>query len=241
VVGRVVDCNGQPMKGVFVHIKQDTASASWRSGERSTSADGKFPASDDTFNARFAGVPVVANAQCIVTVGKSRTQSTPQTFTSLDVGLVKDLGDIRLSLPDCTVAPPPPSSSGGTPATLKHDGFDFSAGIIADYTDNDGEIIGWAPSPSKSPEGAPDTAVWWRNNSNTDTENFTKDMGAVSLDSVTTIPTTWDGGKDTVLAPLEIGHVYVVKCQDGYAKFVVKSVSEWDVSVDYAFTSGSSF
>jgi len=131
-------------------------------------------------------------------------------------------------------------------ATLTHQGFDFSLGDIpADEADLDGEIIWWAPSPTVSDLSNTDQ-LWWRPKENyDDNTNYTKDMGAVSLASVTTVPTEWDAGPDEDLPPLQVNHVYVVKCLDGYAKFLVKSIDNTvmseSIAVDYVYTSGTTF
>jgi len=130
--------------------------------------------------------------------------------------------------------------------TLGHYGVDFSTGEtgdeIADYSNVDGETIGWPPSPSNWV--ASDTEVWYRPAANTSEQNFTKDMGAVTLNAVTAVPSTWDGGPEQDLAALQVGHVYVVKCLDGYAKFLVKAIRydpNWEADVEYEFTTGTTF
>ncbi len=150
----------------------------------------------------------------------------------------------------CTVG-----ADGGTTvksATLKHFGFDFSEGTAGsfetgDVPNSDGRTIGWSPEPTVWTMGD-GNSVWWHSGANTATTNYSKDFGAVSLDSVTAIPTTWDGTTDASLPPLAVNHVYVVKCIDGYAKFLVKAVRAdaaaapvWEADVDYVFTSGDSF
>jgi len=127
--------------------------------------------------------------------------------------------------------------------TLKHDGFDFSSDAIpASWEDSDGETVNWAPYPTVNQLSYTDY-VWWRTFSNDDNNNYTKDMGAVSMSSVISVPTTWDGGQDQELSPLQVGHVYVVKCLDGYAKFLVKSIDavNWTADVEYEYTTGTTF
>lgn len=134
-------------------------------------------------------------------------------------------------------------------ATLTHSGFDFSENNGTpppgggDVPNADGETIGWSPSPTVWTAGD-GTSVWWRTRSNDDTTNYTKDFGEVSLDSVTTVPTTWDGTTTASLPPLMVNHVYVVKCLDGYAKFLVKAIrtdTGWEADVEFVFTSGMTF
>ena len=142
--------------------------------------------------------------------------------------------------------PLPNSDSKVKSAILNHFGFDFSAGVggsqeTGDVENADGEIIGWSPAPTVWTDGDGDS-VWWRSRANTSDTNFTKDMGQVSLASVTAVPAAWDGTTDTSLPPLQVNHVYVVKCLDGYAKFLVKEIlADWQVRVDYQYTSGNSF
>jgi hypothetical protein len=135
-----------------------------------------------------------------------------------------------------------------TQATLTHmSGFDFSTGTIpATGEDDDGSILAWAPFPSAAPAGGgSSTDLWFWARANTADENFTKDMGMVLLSSITAVPDTWDAGKDLPLDPLQVDHVYVVKCRDGYAKFLVKSLDpfgeDWSAEVDYVFTAGLTF
>lgn len=148
----------------------------------------------------------------------------------------------------CSLPTPGGDSNGAAKsATLTHSGFDFSKDVggsadVGDVPDADGDVVGWSPAPTVwTDEGG--NSVWWRSRANNETTNFTKDMGAVSLASVIAVPTTWDGTTDTSLPSLQVGHVYVVKCLDGYAKFLVKAIDAqaWTVDVDYQYTSGSSF
>jgi len=130
-------------------------------------------------------------------------------------------------------------------ATVGHSGFDFSTEEAGgDYEAQDGYPTAWVPGNSEYPEGYEwGSGVRWVPYTNTDTENFTKDMGEVELGSVTSVPDTWDGGTGQSVMPLQVGHVYVVKCREGYAKSLVNSISSesWDVQVEYYFTSGTAF
>ncbi len=131
--------------------------------------------------------------------------------------------------------------------TLKHSGFDFSEGIVpASFETSDGHTTNWPAQPTINPAKEYGPYVWFVPFANTDTENFTKDMGEVALSAVLDVPTEWDAGAGLTLEPLEVGHVYVIKCRDGYAKFLVKAVDpsqdrEWAVDVDYGFTAGTTF
>lgn len=131
--------------------------------------------------------------------------------------------------------------------TLKHSGFDFSAGVVPTaWDDSDGHTTNWPAFPTINPAKEYSQYVWFEPFANTNTENFVKDMGEVALSSVINVPTQWDAGAGLVLEPLQVNHVYVIKCRDGYAKFLVKSIDpsqdqEWAVEVEYAFTAGNTF
>lgn len=115
-------------------------------------------------------------------------------------------------------------------ATISHHGFDFSEG----KTGADGETISWCPE-GNNPKYS--KGVWWRSSNKTQYKN----MGNVSLASVSSVPNSWDNPAD----PLIAGNVYVIKCNDGYAAIKVISVDEndnlWPVKVEYKFTSGNNF
>jgi len=123
------------------------------------------------------------------------------------------------------------SAAGVKTATITHMGFDFSTGKEG-YAD--GETIGWCPGGSHPNYSK---GVWWRSSSDTKYKN----MGKVSLNSVSAVPASWD--KPAV--PLLAGNVYVIKCADGYAAVKVLSADEngqnWPVKVEYKFTTGSNF
>ncbi len=165
------------------------------------------------------------------------------------VTLLMALGCVLLSTGGCplTLDRGLDGGAGTATLTLTHAGVDFSAGTAGDMTtgdlaDSDGDMIGWAPSPNNWVGS--DTEVWFRPSLNTTTENFISDMGAVALSSVTTIPTTWDGGPGQDLPALQVGHVYVVKCVDGYAKFLVTATRvtpDWEADVEYVYTTGTTF
>lgn len=116
-------------------------------------------------------------------------------------------------------------------ATISHHGFDFSTGKKG-YAD--GETISWCPEGSNPnyPKG-----VWWRSSGKTQYKN----LGNVSLSSVSSVPNSWDNPA----VPLLVGNTYVIKCTDGYAAIKVLSVNananDWPVRVEYKFTTGSSF
>lgn len=138
----------------------------------------------------------------------------------------------------------PSGSSGiGTEAVVTHYGFDFSAGVAdtLDYQNNDGETISWQPDGGAI-AGYPnnDAYIWFRNSGASGT-NRTRDLGAVSLSSVTSVDTTWDVSPD--IMPLLPGHVIVAACNDGFVKFEVLSADTsssgmivWPALVRYVFS-----
>jgi len=101
VVGRILDCEGNPVEGARVTIKGISPRNCWTSGEKSTSDDGFFPAGDD---ARWDGIPVDANALCEIWVSKDGVSTTPFRFTALSKDGILDLGNIYLGTkadPNC--------------------------------------------------------------------------------------------------------------------------------------------
>jgi hypothetical protein len=155
-----------------------------------------------------------------------------------------------IALCSAQVCDPPPQRAAGhdyASVTLKHSGFDFSGGVVPPtWETSDGHTTNWPPTPSINPEKAYGAYVWFEPFANTNTQCFMKDMGTVTLESVTAVPTEWDGGPGVLMEPLAVDHVYVIKCLDGYAKFLVKAIypqqeQEWAVDVEYAYTAGSTF
>lgn len=131
------------------------------------------------------------------------------------------------------------SSGAYTTATITHGGFDFSANSQGYSQAYDGETIDWQPGGGTHPDFARMENIWWRPAGN----GRTKDMGQVSLSSVTQIPATWDSSP--TIPPLRVGHVVVAECADGYVKFRVNSVnpdgSDWPAEVEYYFSATTTF
>jgi TolA-binding protein len=129
-------------------------------------------------------------------------------------------------------------------ATLTHSGFDFTQGNTGEFPTYDGEVISWQPGAAPHPDYPRDTDyIWWRN-THLDDLNFqsqTKDMGAVDISTVRTVPAEWD--KSPLIPPLLVGHTIVAKCYDGYVKFQVISVDpvEWSALVKYSYSVDATF
>lgn len=149
----------------------------------------------------------------------------------------------------------PLSVSGGTTptrVTINHDGFDFSEvnGSPA-WEQSDGYITAWAnlDYPAGYEYGS---ALWYTPYEYASEQSglYIQDMGAVSLDSITSVPSDWSYTSGMTDNPLIVGHTYVARARDGHVKFQVVSVgvtgdfsdsTEWTADIDYVFTSGSTF
>jgi hypothetical protein len=129
-------------------------------------------------------------------------------------------------------------------ATLNHSGFDFTQGNTGEFPTYDGEVISWQPGAAPHPDYPRDSDyVWWRN-THLDDLNFqsqTKDMGAVDISTVRTVPAEWD--LSPLIPPLLVGHTIVARCYDGYVKFQVISVDPIEESalVKYSFSTDTTF
>jgi len=126
--------------------------------------------------------------------------------------------------------------------TLTHSGFDFSLGNVpsdVNYLLSDGETINWCPdTQNPNPNYTNwDKWNWWRT-SDFSTE-YQKNYGNVDLNTISSAPDVWDN----VIDPLLKDNCYVVKCNDGYAKFKVLSVGfhDFDVEVKYQFSDTKNF
>lgn len=122
--------------------------------------------------------------------------------------------------------------------TITHSAFDFSAGEIpADYNNADGETINWSPQGTHPDYPNNDQWVWWRTSDYT-SENQ-KDYGVVDFNAISSKPGTWDNPVN----PLIKGHCYVVQCNDGFVKFKVIDTGfhDWDVAIEYQFSSTGTF
>jgi len=126
------------------------------------------------------------------------------------------------------------SSLGAKTAALTHNGFDFSIGQEGHA---DGETIGWNSGDQTNPNYS--NGVWWRGKNT----NNQVDLGNISLASVVELPSS---GWDKVINPLIKGHVYIVKCEDGYAAFKVLKQPDpnsnlWETEVEYIYSANGNF
>lgn len=131
-------------------------------------------------------------------------------------------------------------------ASLTGQGFDFSSGTVpaADALDAvDAVVVNYAPYPTFNTQLSYLDNLWLEPSLNDDWNNFTRDLGTVALSEVLQVPKAWDAGADQTLDPLVEGHAYVVRCLDGYAKLKVRALrgADWELDVDYHFTSGETF
>ena len=129
-------------------------------------------------------------------------------------------------------------------ANITHSGFDFSEGTAGEYPTYDGETINWQPDGATNPDYPRDSDyIWWRN-THLDDVNFasqTRDMGAVDISTIQTVPAEWD--KSPLIPPLLLGHTIVARCNDGYVKFQVISIDsvEWTARVKYLYSADTTF
>ena len=140
----------------------------------------------------------------------------------------------------------PGDTSNYTKVTLTHDGFDFSAGIWDSITweNNDCDLVGWHSGiQTTHPSYPSNTTYTWIRNSYADTSSnndcYIKNYGNIDITSVSSISVN----NDSIIDPLLVGDVWVIKCKDGFAKFEVLFVDgvNWEAQVNYIFTTGNSF
>jgi hypothetical protein len=170
--------------------------------------------------------------------------------TKSDLGTTKD-GALETKTGTGNAQGAPVGAAGGTTtsyreATLTHSGFDFSEGTTGEYPTHDGEIISWQSDlmATTHPDYPRDSDyLWWRNLHLDDVNHAsqTKDMGAVDISTVRTVPADWD--KSPLIPPLLVGHTIVAKCYDGYVKFQVISVDpvDWSARVRYSYSADATF
>lgn len=128
-------------------------------------------------------------------------------------------------------------------ATVGHmNGFDFSTDNAEPTWENqDGYVISWQPDGGQSTTYPSNGGFLWWNTNKPGIANATKDMGVVAMSSVTQAPTSWEVAPN--IMPLQIDHVYVAICRDGYVKFKVLSLNltDWEANVEYVFSETSTF
>ena len=125
--------------------------------------------------------------------------------------------------------------------TITHSAIDWSADAVvpADYSNADGETIGWC-SMGTQIQGV--TGIWYRNNSN---NSVMYNLGNVDLSSVNSFDANL-ADADVCDSPMVVGDVWVIDCLDGYVKFKVTSVedinsADWGVGVDYEYSTTMDF
>lgn len=133
--------------------------------------------------------------------------------------------------------------SGIKSMTLSHWGVDFSEGKVGsqsanlDYTKSDGETVGWCAYGNSSSNP---TGVWYR-----PYVDKLKKLSVADISSVGTVDTT-NWATDVCSTPLQKGEVWLAKCKDGFAAFLVKSTPDpnasfWTVDVEYVFSKTNKF
>jgi len=186
---------------------------------------------------------------------EGKSHNLGYSFQARGVGATKDdLGTMKdgtVGTKTGEVQKVPDGATGGTTtsyreANLNHSGFDFSEGAIGEYPTYDGEIISWQSDlmATTHPDYPRDSSyLWWRNLHLDDVNHAsqTKDMGAVDISTVRTVPAEWD--KSPLIPPLLLGHTIVAKCYDGYVKFQVISVDpvDWSARVKYSYSADAVF
>lgn len=135
---------------------------------------------------------------------------------------------------------------------IDHFGYDFSSQIATgDMSLMDGHTIAWCPVSQNASYANYDQYIWYRNEF-FNSPNYTtqiRDYGAVSLNTITSGPVTWNADP---INPLFVGHSYVAKCQDGYVAFEVEAIGSanipeattmnfWPIKVKYKYSTSINF
>jgi len=129
---------------------------------------------------------------------------------------------------------------------LHHFALNFkTGGTEADGFDTvDASTAAWSPSSKYVSGESSDGGIWVRTLSDGD-YNYLHDAGAVALDQVTTIPTTWlrkygnDENPTDPIPSVKKNHSYVIKLRDNsYAKFRVLNTPDpqadnWPLLIEY--------
>ena len=147
---------------------------------------------------------------------------------------------LTLSFTGCESSSGSDSSNGGSGSsiTIGHgDGVDFSEGKNTSvWEDQDGYAIFWSPTGTYVEGEASNGGVWYNNTSNDGDKIYIYDAGKVSLDSVKNVDESKWATYGIAMQSLQVGHTYVVKARDGYAKFNVSSVKADDINVSFTAT-----
>lgn len=144
------------------------------------------------------------------------------------------------------------NESGANTITVTHgDGVDFSEGKnTSEWEKQDGYAVFWSPSNAYVEEEAYNEGVWYGNAASDGNSLYIYDAGEVALDSIKSVDESKWVQYNEPLHSLQVGHVYVVKARNGYAKFKVTAVvapkSEDDTqnlsfSANYNYSSTTSF
>jgi len=213
VKGKITEClTGSPLQATVKFT-----GTNWGS-QGISGTNGLYPS-----DASIQGIPVEASKQSVEMSVTAYTNSGVLTTVVFINTATKDgvlEKNVCLSLPDTSTSKYKLIQI----AHLNH--VDFSANSMsADYANQDAMAMG----------------TTYMNYAADGTSNYILDLGAVELDSVTSVDT--NGWRDTTYNPtIVVDHVYVAKTLDGYVKFKVLSISDdmmagYIVSYQYSATS----
>jgi hypothetical protein len=142
------------------------------------------------------------------------------------------------------------SSEGFERITISHmGGVDFSENSSeAEWDNQDGYTVAWSPTGMYLSGEARDSGLlWYSNNASDNTSIYLQDLGVVTLASVKSIDETQWLSSTEAQPALKIGHVYVVKTRDGFAKFKVIEFDldeenfNWSFTAEYVFSTSTTF
>lgn len=142
-------------------------------------------------------------------------------------------------------------SSSANSITISHEnGVDFSEGKnTTEWEQQDGYAIFWSPTNAYVQGEEYNSGVWYGNTVNDGQSIYIYDAGNVSLDSVKSVDESKWATYNEPMQSLQVGHTYVVKARDGYAKFNVTSVkastsentSDLSFSATYQYSKTTNF
>ncbi|HAV91837.1 TPA: hypothetical protein DCW38_01475 [candidate division WOR-3 bacterium] len=126
--------------------------------------------------------------------------------------------------------------------TIVYYGFDFSSGYLnSNFEKNDIiSLIDYNPSLETSER---EMYIYLLLDTLSLRQNL-KDYGVVPFNSIDRISSSMEF--DSISSPIDVGHLYVMKCKDGFAKFRVMSISgatlfKKEIRMVYEFTPDSEF